>query len=208
MSAGSEEDITALLAAWGNGDSAALSHIISVIYPELRRLARLHLTQQTDQTLESAAVANEAYLKLLRAHRIQCESRAHFLALCAQVTRQVIADYARGVHSAKRGGDAVRVPLDEFEPANPIVESRLLALHEALTTFSKMDPRKSRVVELRFFGGLTVNEVAEVLNVSPETVTRDWRFAKAWLLRELSGSTPLLRTSSDGSGAAAPSNGN
>jgi RNA polymerase sigma-70 factor (ECF subfamily) len=185
---GDPKDISGLLVAWGNGDEEALSRLISLVYPELRRIARMHLGRQAPQhTLESAALANEAYLKLIRARGIQCESRVQFFALCAQIIRRILVDYARHRRNAKRGGGAVRVPLDEEAVGNPSRGVELLALDDALVLLSQIDPRKGRVVELRYFGGLSVEESAEVLRVSPETVKRDWKLAKAWLLRELSG---------------------
>lgn len=187
MRGGSQEDISELLTAWGNGDEAALNRLIPLVYPELRRIARHHLARRTDQTLESAAVANEAYLKLIRARGIQCESRARFFALCAQVIRRILVDHARGHQYAKRGGGAVQVPLDETLLGAQAREAGVLALDDALEVLCHMDPRKGRVVELRYFGGLSVEEIAEVLRISPETVTRDWRMAKAWLLQELNG---------------------
>ena len=188
MHGGSQDDISELLTAWGRGEDAALNRLIPLVYPELRRIARHHLARRTDQTLESAAVANEAYLKLIRARGIQCESRARFFALCAQVIRRILVDHARGHRYAKRGGGAVQVPLDETLLGAQAREAGVLALDDALEMLCHVDPRKGRVVELRYFGGLSVEEIAEVLRISPETVTRDWRMAKAWLLQELNGS--------------------
>ena len=179
-------DISGLLTAWSRGDEQALNDLVAVVYPELRRIARQQLRQQPpDHTLESAAVANEAYLKLLRASGIRCEDRAHFFALCAQVIRTILVDHARRHRSAKRGGDAVRIPLDEAVLGSRARGVDVLALDDALASLSKIDSRKGRVVELRYFGGLSVEESAEVLGVSPETVMRDWKMAKVWLFREL-----------------------
>jgi RNA polymerase sigma factor (TIGR02999 family) len=186
MTAGGSRDISELIAAWGKGDEEALSPVMTLLYPELRRIARQHLRRnQAGQTLESAALANEAYLKLLRAGGIQCENRVHFLALCSQIMRRILVDHARGRGYAKRGGDAVRVPLDDVLLGAPARGIGVLALDEALDSLSKIDPRKGRVVELRYFGGLNVEETAEVLRISPETVKRDWRMAKAWLFSQL-----------------------
>jgi RNA polymerase sigma factor (TIGR02999 family) len=180
------EDVSGLLAAWSNGDEEALRDLVSVVYPELRRIARQQLARRSPgHTLESAALANEAYLKLIRARGIQCESRAHFFALCAQMIRRILVDHARNNRYAKRGGDAVRVPLDEGLRCTGPDGVEVLALDQALESLSKIDRRKSHVVELRFFGGLNVEETAEVLEISPETVQRDWRMAKTWLFREL-----------------------
>jgi RNA polymerase sigma-70 factor (ECF subfamily) len=181
------QDITGMLMAWGNGDEEALSGLMPLVYPELRRIARKHLARGFPaQTLESAALVNEAYLKLIPAHGLRCENRLHFFALCAQIIRHILLDHARNRRYAKRGGGAVQVPLDEALIGARSGGVELLALNEALVTLSKVDPRKGRVVELRYFGGLSVEETAEVLGISPETAKRDWKIAKAWLLRELS----------------------
>jgi len=181
-------DISGLIAAWGNGDERALSRLMELVYPEMRRIARQHLGRRAaGDTLESAALANEAYLKFIRAGGIRCENRAHFLALSSQVIRRILVDHARGRGYVKRGGNAVRVPLDDVLAGAGARGIEMLALDEALETLSKVDGRKGRVVELRYFGGLSVEETAEVIGVSPETVKRDWRMAKAWLFAELSG---------------------
>jgi len=181
------EDITGLLSAWSKGDKDALTHLIPMVYPELRRIARQHLGRRApDYSLESAAVANEAYLKLIRARGLQCESRGHFFALCAQMMRRILVDHARHERYAKRGGDAMRLPLDEALLGTRARGVEVLDLDEALESLAKTDARKARVVELRYFGGLSVEETAEVLEVSPETVMRDWKMAKSWLFRELS----------------------
>jgi RNA polymerase sigma-70 factor, ECF subfamily len=175
-----------LIAAWGKGDEEALSRLMSLLYPELRRIARQHLRRhQPGLTLESAALANEAYLKLTRAGGIRCENRIHFIALCSQIMRRILVDHARGRGYAKRGGNAVRIPLDDVLLGSPARGIGLLALDEALDSLSRIDARKGRVVELRYFGGLTVEETAEVLRISPETVKRDWKMAKVWLFAEL-----------------------
>jgi RNA polymerase sigma-70 factor (ECF subfamily) len=181
-------DISGLVAAWGNGDERALSSLVSLLYPELRLIARQHLRgRASGDTLESAALANEAYLKLIRAGGIRCDNRAHFLALCSQIIRRILVDHARGRGYAKRGGDAVRVPLDDVVLGARARGIELLALDEALESLSKIDARKGRVVELRYFGGLSVEETAEVMGISPETVKRDWKMAKAWLFATLTG---------------------
>ena len=187
MTAQDPEDITRLLAAWSEGNEDALDRLMPVVYPELRRIARLHLARR-DQTLESAALVNEAFLRLMRARGIQCENRVHFLALCAQIIRRILVDHARKWRYAKRGGDAVWVSLEERLLGTRAQGVEVLALDEALASLAKVDPRKGRIVELRFFGGLSVEETAQVLSVSKETVLRDWRMAKAWLFRELNGS--------------------
>lgn len=179
-------DLTTLLDAWSRGDAKALNELVAVVYPELRRMARQQLRHQPAvHTLESAALANEAYLKLLRSAGIRCEDRVHFLALCAQVIRTILVDHARSRKTAKRGADAVRVPLEEALLGTRARGVDLLALEDALAALAKLDPRKSRIVELRYFGGLTVDECAEMLHISPETVMRDWKMAKTWLFREV-----------------------
>lgn len=181
-------DITGLLTAWTRGDEAALSQLMTSVYPELRQIARRHLQRRpAGHTLESAAVANEAYLKLTRAGTIRCENRVHFLALCSQIIRRILVDHARSRGYAKRGGDAVRVPLDDLLLAAHTLGIEILALDEALESLSRMDARKGRVVELRYFGGLSVEETAEILGISPETAKRDWKMAKTWLFSELTG---------------------
>jgi RNA polymerase sigma factor (TIGR02999 family) len=188
MTVEGQEDISALIAAWGGGDEEALSRLMTLLYAELRRIARQHLgRRRAGQTLESAAVANEAYLKLVRAGSVRCENRVHFLALCSQIIRRILVDHARRRGYAKRGGNALRVPLDEALQGVQERGIEILALDEALESLSKIDARKGRVVELRYFGGLSVEDTAEVLEISPETAKRDWRMAKAWLFSALAG---------------------
>ena len=174
--------ISVLLEAWGNGDEEALNGLMTLTYPELRRIARSHLRRRpAGHSLESAALANEVYLKLLRADRLRCHNRHHFLALCSQMIRRILVDHARNRGYAKRGGEFVRVPLDDDVAADKPVQFGVLDLDRALESLAKFDLRKSRVVELRYFGGLNIEEVAEVLKISRETAKRDWKVAKAWL---------------------------
>jgi RNA polymerase sigma factor (TIGR02999 family) len=181
-------NISGLIAAWGDGDEQALRSLMPVIYPELRRIARQHLGRRpAGQTLESAALANEAYLKLARAGGIRCESRVHFLALCSQIIRRILVDHARSRGYDKRGGNTVRVPLEEALLGAQVRGIDIQALDETLEALAKMDRRKARVVELRYFGGLSVDETADFLKISPETVKRDWKMAKAWLFGALTG---------------------
>ena len=187
MSAQSSLDLTGLLEAWNEGDEDALKRLISIVYPEMRRIARRHLDRREPNSFESAALVNEAYLKLIRAKGIQCENRVHFFALCSQMIRRILVDHARDQQRIKRGGNGIVVPLDEALLGTRARGVEILALDEALCSLSEIDARKSRVVELRYFGGLNVVETAEVLQVSQETVLRDWKMAKAWLLRELAG---------------------
>ena len=177
-----------MLAAWNAGDADALDLLIDLVYPEMRRIARHHLARRRAcESLESAALANEAYLKLVRAGGIRCENRAHFLALCSQIIRRILVDHARKHGFAKRGGDALRMPLDGVLLAAKVRGIEVVALDEALDSLARIDGRKSRVVELRYFGGLSIEETAEVLAVSVDTAKRDWRMAKAWLIAELTG---------------------
>jgi RNA polymerase sigma-70 factor (ECF subfamily) len=190
------EEITGLLAAWKEGDQQALNSLIPVVYPELRRIARQLLARRSpDHTLQSAALANEAYLKLVRAQGIQCENRAHFFAVCAQIIRRILVDHARKRRYAKRGGGAEHVPLEEAILGTRARGIEVLALDDALTSLCQIDTRKARVVELRYFGGLTVEETSEVLQISPDTVMRDWKLAKSWLFRELSRTESCRSTS-------------
>jgi RNA polymerase sigma factor (TIGR02999 family) len=178
-----------LLAAWSNGDPHALDDLVSRVYPELRRIARQHLGRQAPPTLESACLVNEAWLRLMRSRGIHCESRLNFFALCSQIIRHIVGEYARRRRYAKRGGSAVRVTLDEEALGMPAHEVEVLALNEALESLSKLDSRKGKLVELHCFGGLTIDESAEVLGISPETAKRDWKLAKAWLRVHLNGDT-------------------
>ena len=180
------QDITAMLAAWNGGDGHALDRLMEIVYPELRRVARQYLAgRRPGDSLESAVLANEAYLKLVRSGGIQCENKAHFLALCSQIIRRILVDHARRRGFAKRGGKALRVSLDDVLLAAEDRGVELLALDRALDELAKIDARKSRVVELRYFGGLSIEETAAVLHVSIDTAKRDWRMAKAWLISQL-----------------------
>ena len=194
-------DITRMLRAWNNGDAAALDRLVEVVYPTLRRIARHHLARRhSGDSVESAALANEAYLKLVRAGSIRCENRAHFLALCAQVIRRILVDHTRRRSYAKRGGHALCVSLDE---AMDVAEERgveILALDQALHRLAAIDPRKSHVVELRYFGGLNIEETADTLGVSVDTVKRDWRMARAWLRTQLGASSNVSASEEPQSG--------
>ncbi|MBN1566370.1 MAG: sigma-70 family RNA polymerase sigma factor [Acidobacteria bacterium] len=182
-----QQDITSMLAAWKAGNTEALDRLTDLVYPELRRIARRNLERRADNSLDSAALANEAYLKLVRAGGIRCESRTHFMALCSQIMRRILVDHARHRGFAKRGGKALHVPLDEVLVAAQARGVEVLALDEALDALARIDNRKSRVIELRYFGGLSMEETAEVLEVSVDTVKRDFRMARAWLFAELTG---------------------
>ena len=183
-----EQDVTRLLQAWGDGDESALEQLLPLVHEELRRVARRYMRGEREgHTLQPTALVNEAFLRLVDIKQVRWQNRAHFLAMSARAMRRVLVDIARSKQFLKRGAGGQKVPLDGLDElgASP-PDTDVTAVHEALESLAKFDPRKSRVVELRFFGGLTVEETAEVLNVSPETVMRDWKLAKAWLLRELS----------------------
>lgn len=181
------QDVSRLLAAWSGGDGHALDDLISIVYPEIRKIARRQLNRKSPQTLESAALANEAYLRLARARGICCEDRLRFFALCGQIIRRLIGEYARRQRYQKRGGNAARISLDEAAIVVLDANVGLSSLDEALESLSKVDHRKYRLLELHCFGGLTIDESAQVLGVSPETAKRDWKLAKVWLRVQLSG---------------------
>jgi RNA polymerase sigma factor (TIGR02999 family) len=180
--------VTELLRAWGDGDEAALERLTPLVEAELRRLARSYMRRERHgHTLQTTALVNEAFLRLTEARRVRWQDRAHFLAISARLMRRVLVDHARSRGYQKRGGGAERVSLDEEVVASPGTDVDVVALDRALDALAAVDERKSRVIELRFFGGLSVEESAEVLGVSTDTVKRDWRLAKLWLLRELEG---------------------
>jgi RNA polymerase sigma-70 factor (ECF subfamily) len=180
------KEVTVLLRAWSEGDPTAPEKLAPLIYDELRRLARRSMNRENPQhTLETGALINEAYLRLADWKNARWENRAHFYGVACQIMRRVLVDHARARGYQKRGGGARAVSLDEAVVASPDRPQDLLALDEALDRLAKLDERKGKVVELRFFGGLSVEETASVLNVSPFTVLRDWNFAKAWLHREI-----------------------
>jgi RNA polymerase sigma-70 factor (ECF subfamily) len=184
----SPRTVTELLRAWGNGDDGALAQLTPLIEVELRRLARQYMAhERRGHTLQTTALVNELFLRLTGARRVQWQDRAHFLGISARLMRRVLVDHARARGYRKRGGDAQRVTLNENLAASPELSLDVVALDRALEALTAVDARKSRVIELRFFGGLSVEETAEVLEVSPDTVKRDWRLAKLWLLRELEG---------------------
>lgn len=184
----STRDVTALLQAWAAGDGAARDTLIPIVYKELHGLAHHYMAgEQPNATLQTTALVNELYLRLADVQRVGWAGRTHFFAVCAQLMRRALVDAARSRKAAKRGGHAVHVPADEGLILSPEPAVDILALDEALDRLAVFDARKSRVVELRFFGGLDVKETAAALDVSPQTVQRDWRLAKMWLLRELSG---------------------
>lgn len=180
-------EITELLRAWRHGDEKALEKLTPKVYRELHRAAKRCMKSERDgHTLQTTALINELYLRLTSLKGIDWQNRAHFFAVCARQMRRILTDEARARQSHKRGGGAPSVPLEEAPVVSPQSYREVLAIDDALDALGKVDPRKSQVVELRFYGGLSVEETAEILKVSPDTVVRDWRLAKAWLLRELS----------------------
>jgi RNA polymerase sigma factor (TIGR02999 family) len=188
MATPESHEVTRLLLAWSEGDQEALDRLMPLVYAELRRLAQSYMRRErAGHTLQTTALIHEAYLRLIDAGQIRLESRAHFFAVASRLMRQILVDFARSRGYQKRGGDAQQVSLDEALVIGQPRDEDLVALDEALTALAEVDERKARVVELRFFGGLTEAEMAETLKVSPETVRRDWRLAKSWLLLKLSG---------------------
>jgi len=187
MARPSPGEVTQWLIAWSQGDRAALDKLMPLVYDELHRLAHRYMSRERPgHTLQTTALVNEVYLRLVDQKSVNWQNRAHFFAIAAQVMRQVLVDYARRRRYRKRGGQAVKVSLDEAAIVSQEHGVDLVALDEALTSLAAIDPRKSQIVELRFFGGLSVEETAEVLKVSPRTVMREWSLARAWLYRELS----------------------
>jgi len=186
MSSPSTHEVTALLRAWSAGDAHALEELTSVVYRHLHRLAHRYMGgERPGDTLQTTALINEVFLRLVPTPAVSWQDRAHFFALCAQMMRRILTDLARARYTHKRGGGALAVELDSGLMVAGTARPNLVALDDALEHLGRVNLRKSRVVELRFFGGLSVQETAEVLQVSPETVMRDWRLAKAWLWREL-----------------------
>ncbi len=186
-----QEQVTQLLRDWSSGDTDARDKLISLVYPELHRLARRYMGREREgHTFQTTVLVNEAYLRLVDRTGAQWQSKPHFFAVAAQLMRRIMVDHARERRALKRGGDALRVTLDEAAIVAKERAAELLALDEAMEKLAAFDLRKSRIVEMRYFGGLTVDEIAEVLQIHPNTVTRDWNAAKAWLhaaLREEEG---------------------
>jgi RNA polymerase sigma factor (TIGR02999 family) len=186
----SRRSVTELLHEWGQGDRKALEAILPQVYEELRRLARYHLKQQRpNHTLQTTALVHEAYMRLAKEGGLRVESRAHFLGVAAQLMRWILVDYERRRRASRHGGGKTRIALDAAlsAPRSPVPEIDLLALDEALERLAKLDSQQSRVVELRYFGGLSIQDTSEFLGISPATVKRSWASARAWLLREMSG---------------------
>lgn len=187
MPPGESPDITRLLKAWGAGDGAAMDQLVPLVYTELRRTAHRFMRKEAaGNSLQTTALVNEAYLRLADAEQCDWHDRAHFFAVAATMMRRILVDAARARHSEKRGGGAVNLELNESIDAIADRSRELIALDDALDALAKLDPRKVQVVEMRFFGGLSVEETAAVLKVSAPTVLRDWKLARAWLMREMS----------------------
>lgn len=185
MPLSSAQDVTRLLKAWSAGDELALQELIPLVYAELRRSARHYMAgERPEHTLQTTALIHEAYLRLVDLQHISWQNRAQFFAICAQLMRRILVDFARSRAAKKRGSNGSRLALDEELIVSAEPRADLVALDDALKALAEIDERKSRVIELRFFGGLSVQETAAALNVSDETVKRDWRLAKVWLLRE------------------------
>ncbi|MEK6282455.1 MAG: sigma-70 family RNA polymerase sigma factor [Acidobacteriota bacterium] len=183
----SPQEVTRLLADWGRGDKTALDKLFPLVHAELRRIARRQMSQErAGHTLQATALVNEAYLKLAGQEGFEWHDRAHFYAVCAQVMRHILIDHARGHARDKRGGGAIQVSLNEVAVMPAEQAGDFVALDEALRALEAIDPQKGRLVELRYFGGLSIEETAEVLKISPRTVRREWRRAKAWLYRMIS----------------------
>ena len=186
----SNQQITQFLIAWGQGDESALEALMPVVYDELHRMARAYMNRQrAGHTLQTTALVNEAYLRLIDSSKVQWQNRAHFFAVSAQLMRRILVDFARARGNQKRGGGAERVSIDRALEFSPEKSADLVALDDALKTLAEMNARQAQVVELRYFGGLSEDEVAEVLKTSARTVRRDWSLARAWLYRELAKTT-------------------
>jgi len=184
-------DVTALLVAWGDGDESALAQLVPIVHEELHRIARACMAgERAGHVLEATALVNEAYVRLIGTQHVNWRNRAHFLAMAARLMRRILVDFARSKQFAKRGGGAVEVSLSPDLPLTLQPGRDLVALNDALDALAQVDERKSRVIEMRFFGGLSVKETAEAMEVSAETVMRDWKLAKAWLLRQLRDGSP------------------
>lgn len=183
----SPNEVTQLLVAWSEGDQSALDKLVPLVYDELHRLAKRYMRRERGgHVLQTTALVNEAYLRLVDLKTLRWQNRAHFFAVSAQVMRRILVDFARARRYRKRGGSAIQVSFDRALNIGEQQDADLVALDEALSALAEVDPRKSKVVELRFFGGLSVEDTGHVLRVSPDTVMRDWKMAKVWLLRELS----------------------
>jgi RNA polymerase sigma factor (TIGR02999 family) len=189
MALSSPHQVTGLLIAWSHGDKQALDKLVPLVNEELRRLAHHYMRRERPgHTLQTTALVNEAYLRLVDQHAVHWHDRSHFFAVAAQVMRHILVDYARTSRRAKRGGDAQKTSLEDGALMSPVRSAEVVALDEALSRLAEIDERKSRVVELRYFGGLTIEETANVMKISAMTVRREWRSAKAWLYQAVKAS--------------------
>ena len=189
MDKSASPEITQLLVAWGDGDKQALDRLMPFVYDELRRLARHYMRgQRSDHTLETTALVNEAYLRLIDSSRVRWQNRTHFFAISAQLMRRILVDFARAKNAKKRGGDDQKITFDEALPVLAEKEAELLDLDEALNELGEMNERQARIVEMRYFGGMSEKEIGEALDISPRTVRRDWSVARAWLFSKLKNS--------------------
>ena len=192
MQRGPSNQVTELLVRWRSGDKAALDRLMPLVYTELRRIAVRYLQgERSDHTLQSTALVHEAYVRMTEQNLPEWQNRAHFFAVAAQIMRQILVDYARSHRASKRGGDVYKLALEEAEEQPRVIDVDIVALDDALKSLAEMDEQQSRVVELKFFGGLSIEDTAEVLGISSSTVKRDWITARAWLYRELNRSAPL-----------------
>ena len=190
MQQNSKEGVTELLVRWRGGDQAALDSLMPLVYNELRRLAQYHLhRERREHTLQSTALVHEAYVRLI-GQNVQWQDRAHFFGIASRLMRQILVEHARSHQAEKRGGDACRIALDEIGEVAGRVDVDLVMLDDALKNLAEMDPQQSRIVELRFFAGLSIDDTSEVLGISPATVSREWTCARAWLHREISRGAP------------------
>jgi RNA polymerase sigma-70 factor, ECF subfamily len=188
MPTSSSEEITKLLRAWSDGDETALDRLMPLVYTELRRMANRYMARERrGRTFQATALVHEAYLRLVDQDRVHWQNRTHFFAIAAQLMRRILVDHARKRRNTKRGGNVVRLPLEAAATVSTTRAAEVIALDDALKSLTGLDERKGRIVELRFFGGLSIDETAVVLGVSPGTVMRDWTIAKAWLRRAVSG---------------------
>ena len=187
------EDVSELLVAWSQGDEHALQRLVPLVYDQLRAIAHQHMRREREgHTLETTALVHELYLRLAGSHTVPCHGRAHFLALAARLMRRILVDHARARLAQRRGGGSQVLPLDQILVFSDRQMSELLDLDEALNALARLDERKSRVVEMRHFGGFSVEETAQALDVSPDTVVRDWKLARCWLIRQLRDGAPGL----------------
>ena len=192
MQRGPSNQVTELLVRWRGGDKAALDRLMPLVYTELRRIANRYLQgERSDHTLQSTALVHEAYVRMTEQNLPEWQNRAHFFAVAAQIMRQILVDHARRHRASKRGGDAYKLALEEAEEQPRVIDVDIVALDDALKSLAEMDEQQSRVVELKFFGGLSIEDTAEVLGISASTVKRDWITARAWLYRELNRSATL-----------------